>query len=559
MAVLDLPGFYHAQGRSRKEADVETGRPVTMALDGMVSCPHALASEAGVEILKAGGSAVDAAIAASAVLSVIYPHMTSVGGDQFWLVWDAGSRAVRFLNGGGRAAASGSLDWFSRRGLTEIPFRGIIPATLTTPGAVAGWCEAHAALGRLPLARDLAPAIGYAREGFAVTKRLAGWTAATAGVLAGSAEAAAIFLQGGGPPRAGQRLRNPDLALTLERIGALGRAGFYEGETARELARFSREHGGFFTERDLAEQGARWGKPASTTYRGVTVYETPPPTQGLSVLQMLNLLEPYDLSRLDYLGPDAVHLLVQAKQIAFHDRDRLIADPDFVKVPAARLVSKAYADERRPLMDPARALPWDDVPSSGSLAGDTVYVCAVDARGNAASLIQSVYGVYGSGMVAGRTGVVLQNRSAYFSLDPAHPNRLEPGKVPLHTLIASLAFKDDALWQVFGCMGADGQPQIHLQAYSATIDFGLDIQQAVESPRWLAGRFVLGDPRDLLNVEGRFAAATLAELERRGHRINRWPAWEELAGHAHGITIDPATGARLGGSDPRSDGAAVGY
>jgi gamma-glutamyltranspeptidase/glutathione hydrolase len=539
--------------------DVETGRPVTIALNGMVSCPHALASEAGVEILKAGGSAVDAAIAASAVLSVVYPHCTSVGGDQFWLIREAGRGAVRFLNAGGRAAASGSIDWFSRRGLAEIPFRGILPATLTTPGAVAGWCEAHAALGRLPLARDLAPAIGYARDGFPATARLASWTGKTAAVLAESPEAAAIFLPGGHPPRAGQRLRNPDLALTLDRIGGLGREGFYEGETGRELARFSREHGGFFAERDLAEQRARWGEPVSTTYRGVTIYETPPPTQGLSVLQMLNLLEPYDLSRFDYLGPDVVHHLVQAKQIAFHDRDRLIADPDFVKVPLARLVSKAYADERRQLLDPVRALPWDRVPSSGSLAGDTVFVCAVDAHGHAAALIQSVYGMFGSGVVAGRTGVLLQNRSAYFSLDPAHPNRLEPGKIPLHTLIASLAVKGDALWQVLGCMGADGQPQIHLQAYTAMIDFGLDIQQAVESPRWLAGRFVIGDPRDLLNMEARFPAATLGELERRGHRVHRWPAWEELAGHAHGITIDPSTGARLGGSDPRSDGAAIGY
>ncbi len=538
---------------------METGRPVTIALNGMVSCPHALASEAGVEILKAGGSAVDAAIAASAVLSVVYPHWTSVGGDQFWLIREAGRGAVRFLNAGGRAAASGSIDWFSQRGLAEIPLRGILPATLTTPGAVAGWCEAHAALGRLPLARDLAPAIGYARDGFPATARLASWTGKTAAVLAESPEAAAIFLPGGNPPRAGQRLRNPDLALTLDRIGGLGREGFYEGETGRELARFSREHGGFFAERDLAEQRARWGEPVSTTYRGVTIYETPPPTQGVSVLQMLNLLEPYDLSRFDYLGPDVVHHLVQAKQIAFHDRDRLIADPDFVKVPLARLVSKAYADERRQLLDPVRALPWDRVPSSGSLAGDTVFVCAVDAHGHAAALIQSVYGMFGSGVVAGRTGVLLQNRSAYFSLDPAHPNRLEPGKIPLHTLIASLAFKGDALWQVLGCMGADGQPQIHLQAYTAMIDFGLDIQQALESPRWLAGRFVIGDPRDLLNMEARFPAATLGELERRGHRVHRWPAWEELAGHAHGITIDPSTGARLGGSDPRSDGAAIGY
>ena len=511
------------------------------------------------EILKAGGSAVDAAIAASAALCVIYPHMTSLGGDQFWLIWDAGGRAVRFLNAGGRAAASGTLDWFGRHGLGEIPYRGVLPATLTTPGAVDGWCEAHAAFGRLPLARDLSAAVACAQEGFEVTGRLAAWTAATADVLGGSPEAAAIFLPGGRPPRPGQRLRNPDLALTLERIGASGRGGFYEGPTARELARFSREEGGFFTERDLAQQRARWGEPISTSYRGVTIYETPPPTQGLSVLQMLNLLEPYDLSRLDRLGPDAVHLQVQAKQIAFHDRDRLVADPDFVQVPVARLVSKEYADERRRLLDPKRALPWDRVPSSGTLTGDTVPVCAVDADGNAVSLIHSVYGSFGAGVVAGRTGVVLQNRSAYFSLDPAHPNRLEPGKIPLHTLIASLAFRNDELWQVFGCMGADGQPQIHLQAYTAMIDHGLDIQEAVASPRWLAGRFALGDPRDLLNIEGRFPAETLAELERRGHAIHRWPAWEEKAGHAHGITIDPVTGARLGGSDPRSDGAALGY
>lgn len=538
---------------------METVRPATTATHGMVASPHALASAAGLDALRAGGSAVDAAIAASGILSVVYPHMTSIGGDQFWLIWDAGRRAVRFLNAGGRAAASGTLEWFSHRGLEEIPRRGIVPATLTTPGAVGGWAEAHAALGRLSLARDLEPAVTCARDGFEVTARLARWTEQVLGVLAECPEAAAIFLPGGKPPRPGQRLRNPDLARTLEGIGALGRAGFYEGETAREMARYAHAHGGFFTERDLAEQRARWGEPVSATYRGVTIYETPPPTQGISVLQMLNLLEPYELGKLDRLGPDAVHLLVQAKQIAFHDRDRLVADPDFVKVPVARLLSKAYASERRAVLDPARALPWDRVPSSGSLEGDTVAVCAVDADGNAVSLIHSVYGLYGAGVVAGRTGVVLQNRSAYFSLDPAHPNRLEPGKIPLHTLIASLAFKHDSLWQVFGCMGADGQPQIHQQAYTAMIDHGLDVQEAVAAPRWLAGRFALGDPRDLLNMEARFPAATLAELERRGHLVHRWPAWEERAGHAHGITIDQATGARIGGSDPRSDGAALGY
>ncbi|HKC05719.1 MAG TPA: gamma-glutamyltransferase [Methylomirabilota bacterium] len=525
---------------------------------GMVTSPHVAASEAGAAILQAGGSAVDAAIAAAAVLSVIYPHMTSLGGDAFWLIHDARTGAVRSLEAAGRAAAGATLDWFAGRGLREIPVRGIMPATLTVPGAVDGWCEAHAAYGRLPLATDLAAAVACARDGFPVTERLARWIERSADVLAADPAAARIFLAGGTTPAAGAPVRNPDLARTLERV-AEGRAGFYEGETAREMARHAREHGGFFTERDFAAQRSKWGASIHATYRGVTIHETPPPSQGVSVLQALRLLESWEIGALPFLGPDHVHLLVQAKQIAFHDRDRFVADPDFSPVPIERLLSAAYADERRALMDRERALPWDRVPSSGSLTGDTVYVAAVDAEGNAVSLIQSLYFVFGSGVVAGNTGVVLQNRGAYFSLDPAHPNRLEPGKRPLHTLIASLAFKDGRLWQVVGCMGADGQPQIHLQVYTAMIDFGLDIQQAVTAPRWLAGRFALGEARELLNVEGRFAPATVAELARRGHDINRWEDWNELAGHAHGITIDPASGARVGGADPRSDGAAVGY
>jgi gamma-glutamyltranspeptidase/glutathione hydrolase len=524
----------------------------------MVTSSHALASQAGVGILQLGGSAVDAAIAAAAVLTVVYPHMTSVGGDAFWLIYDARARVVRSLEAAGHAAAAGTIDWFSARGLREIPIRGIAPATLTVPGAVDGWCEAHAAYGRLPLSADLAPAVGYARDGFPVTARLARYIERAADVLAADPAAARIFLAEGRRPPEGRRLANPDLARTLARL-ADGRAGFYEGETAREMARHAREHGGLFTEGDLAKQRSTWGASISVTYRGVTIHETPPPSQGLAVLQALRLLEPYDIGALPYLGADHVHLLVQAKQIAFHDRDRFVADPDFVPVPVARLLSSAYLDERRQLMDRERALPWDRVPSAGSLTGDTVYVAAVDAEGNAVSLTQSLYFDFGSGVVAGTTGVLLQNRGAYFSLDPAHPNRLEPGKRPLHTLIASLALKDGRPWQVLGCMGADGQPQIHLQAYTALIDFGLGIQQAVEAPRWLAGRFAIGDPRELLNLEGRFPEATLVELGRRGHAINRWEAWNERAGHAHGITIDSASGVLAGAADPRSDGAAIGY
>lgn len=517
----------------------------------MVTSPHALASEAGAAILRDGGTAIDAAVATSAMLSVLYPHMTGIGGDAFWLIYDAKTRAVRYIDGGGRATSRGTIDAFARRGLSEVPYRGVLPGTLTVPGSVASWTMAHAAYGRLTLRRCLENAIGHARDGFPVSARLAYWRDNVAPELAKSPEAATIFL------KEGATLTNPDLARTLEAIASDGWYGFYEGDVGRELVRYSYANDGFFTADDLKAQLARWEQPIKGTYRGVTIYETPAPTQGFAVLKMLNLLEPFELHRKPFLGADAVHLMVQAKQIAYHDRDRHLADPRFADVPMTRLISKAYADERRDLMDTERALRWDRIPSYGSLAGDTVYVAAVDKEGNAASLIHSVYGLFGAAVVAGRTGVVLQNRSAYFSLDPRSPNRLEPGKTPLHTLIASLAFRDDRLWAVVGCMGADGQPQIHMQVYSALIDHGLDIQQALDMPRFLSGRFGLLEERDTLHIEARFPRETIDELGRRGHILDRWGDWSERAGHANGITIDPATGERIGGADPRSDGAAV--
>ncbi|MEO7851457.1 MAG: gamma-glutamyltransferase [Rubrivivax sp.] len=540
---------------------ITTGRPVTMGTRGMVTCPHALASQAGIDVLRAGGSAVDAAVATAAALAVIYPHMTGLGGDAFWLLYDARSGAVRHLDGGGRASAhvNAHIGWFASQGHEVVPFRGILPATLTTPGAVASWGEAHAAYGRLPLARCLQSAIEYARDGFPVTERLAGWIDAVQVDLAPHPETTAIFMHGGQVPRAGSRLRNPDLARTLQAVADRGPAGFYCGAVGAELARFSAARGGFFTQADLSAQTARWGEPLQGRYRDLTLYQTPAPTQGFTVLQMLNLLEPFELHRQPFLGAEPAHLMVQAKQVAYHDRDRFLGDPVFVDVPMAQLISKAHADTRRGLMNPARALPWDRVPSYGSLTGDTVYIAVIDAEGNAVSLIHSLYGVFGSGVVAGNTGVVLQNRAAYFSLDAAHPNRLEPGKTPLHTLIASLGFRNGKLWSVVGCMGADGQPQIQLQTYVNLIDHGKNIQEALEAPRWLSGRFALGEARDTLHIEARFPAATLDELARRGHVLNRWGGWNELAGHAHGIVIDPDSGMRYGGSDPRSDGAAIGY
>lgn len=533
---------------------------MTLAYRGMVAAPHALASEAGVEVLKSGGSAVDAAIATNAVLNVVYPHMSGIGGDAFWLIYDDASREVHFLNAAGRAASGATIEWFRERGMTGIPHRGVVPGTLTVPGSVDGWCEAHGAYGRLPLRRLLEAAIYYARDGFPATARLSVWTKEAAEVLRQNPEAAAVYLPGGSPPGEGQRVVLSDLARTLELIADSGRDAFYEGDVAREICAYAREHGGFGDEGDWADQRARWGDPVSTSYRGITIHETPPPTQGISALQALNLVERFDLGGVEYLGPDHVHLLVEATKVAFYDRNRFIADPDFADVPTERLVSKAYAEERGDMIRMERALSWNRIPSpEAKLAGDTVYVCAVDEEGNAASLIQSLYMGYGSGVVAGRSGVLLQNRGAYFSLVPEHPNRLEPRKQPFHTLISSLAFENGELRAVFGAMGADGQPQIHLQFYTATIDFGLSPREAIGAPRWLFGRYALGEARDLLNAESRFPATTLVELERRGHLLNRWGPWQERAGHANGIAIQLGTGTLIGASDPRSDGAAIGF
>ncbi|MGQ0684791.1 gamma-glutamyltransferase [Bradyrhizobium sp.] len=538
---------------------INTGRPATLAPHGMVTSPHSLASAAGVDVLRAGGSAIDAAIATSAVLAVVYPHMTGLGGDAFWLIHAGDSGEVSFLNGGGKAAAGASPDAVAGRGCSDIPLRGIVPATLTVPGGVASWIAAHDVHGRLPLPRVLEAAIGYARDGFPVTGRLAAFIEMMRDDLLAQRETAALLFPGGTAPQPGAKLANPNLASTLQAIAERGRAGFYEGSVAAEMVRFSREQGGFFEPADLAQQGATWGKPLVGSYRDVTIFNTPPPTQGFTVLEMLNMIESSDPRTMDLLGPDRLHLLVQAKQIAYHDRDLLLADPAFAKIPIETLISREYARKRSGLIDPQSALRWDQVPSYGSLAGDTVYVAAVDRDGNAASLIQSLYGAFGSCVTAGSTGVILQNRSAYFSLDPAHPNCLAPGKIPLHTLIASMAKRDGKLCTVLGCMGADGQPQIQLQLYTAMIDYGLDIQEALELPRFLSGRFGLGEARDTLYLESRFPTATIDALERRGHSVHRWGPWNEQAGHAHGITIGPEDRMLSGGSDPRSDGAATGY
>jgi len=521
---------------------------------GMVTSPHHLASEAGADVLRAGGSAVDAAIATAAVLGVIYPHMTGMGGDAFWLIHDPHTAKVHYLNGGGRAVAAADTGYFTSRGMSEVPFRGILPATLTTPGAVSSWFAAHDAYGKLPIQKCVDAAISYAQNGYPVSARLVAWLKFVQNDLQALPGWRSLFMPDGELPTTGSSLYNPALARTLQAVANGGAQAFYGGEVGKSLAKFALDNGGFFTLEDLAAQQAQWGEPIAGTYRDMTLFETPAPTQGFTVLQMLKLVEPFELHRRDFLDPQRIHLMVQAKQISYHDRDRWLGDPAFTDVPMDMLLSDAYLNKRRELINPRHALPWDKVPSYGSLTGDTVYIAVVDERGQAVSLIHSLYGAFGSGMVDTRTGVLLQNRSAYFSLRPDHPNSLAPGKVPMHTLIASMGFKNQRLWSVMGCMGADGQPQIQFQTYTAMLDHGLDIQQAVQAPRWLSGRFALGEARDTLHVESRLGEASLTDLAARGHVLNRWGAWNELAGHAHGITIDPQNNIRFGGADPRSDG-----
>ena len=531
-------------------------RPLIMAPHGMVASPHYLASQAGVDVLKKGGTAVDAAIAANSVLNVVYPHMCGIGGDAFWLIYDAAKKDLAFLNASGRSPHAASIEGYRKAGLKSMPVRGLL--AVTVPGAVDGWFEAHRRYGKLPIPKILETAIGYARKGYPVSHILSFKIHEAAGELSRFPTSQSLYLPGGKAPRPGDLLTNPGLAGSLEKISREGRDIFYQGEIGREIVRFSRENGGLLTERDFQEHQSTWGKPVSTQYRGYTVYETAPNSQGLAALLILNLLEGYDLASLGYQSLDRLHFMIEAKKLAFADRNRYISDPEKVRIPVDQLLAKDYAAQRRSLIRKDQALEPQAV-SPGIFGRDTIYLCTVDEAGNAVSLIQSLYYSFGSAVVAGNTGIVLQNRGAYFSLNPDHVNRLEPHKRTFHTLMASMTFREGKPFLVFGTSGADGQPQTHIQVMTAVFDFGMDIQAAIDAPRWVSGRYLLHQPEGLLMVEKRFPPAVIEDLQRRGHQIQVVDGIDQSMGSSHGIMIHPENGLRMGGSDPRCDGAAVGY
>ena len=524
---------------------------------GLVATAHALASEAGRTAFRRGGNALDAAIAAAATIAVVYPHMNGIGGDNVWLIYDAGRRRLRALNAIGRSAAAVDLTDYRARFGAAIPPRGGA-AALTVPGAVSGWWEAHVysrdVMGSpLSWRALLDDAIAHARDGFGLSAGQRRVTAATGDLFGGDADAGvrATLWPLYHPDRlGGERFVQAALSTTLTRLADDGAETFYRGALGRRIAEGAARAGSPLAAGDFAEHRADWVEPLRLGYRGGEAATFPPPTQGFAALAILSLLEGFDVAALD--DADHVHLAVEATKLAFEDRECYLTDPTLADVPVARCLDRERLAARRARISRRAAMPTD----AWSNVGDTVAIVAADAAGNAVSLIQSLYHEFGSGIVAGDTGVLLQNRGAFFSLDERHPNRLAPRKRTAHTLIPSMYLVDARPRLVYGTMGGDGQPQTQAALVTRVIDRGLGPQAAVEAPRWLFGR-TWGDASRALRLEGRFGPDVADELRRRGHDVHVVEDWSDVMGHAQLIRVD-ADGL-VGASDPRADGAALGW
>jgi gamma-glutamyltranspeptidase/glutathione hydrolase len=542
------------------QAPIPRGRSVVMARNGMVATSHPLAAQVGLDVLKKGGNAVDAAIATNAALGVLEPMMCGVGGDLFALVWDAKTKKLYGLNASGRSPYNANLEVFAKKELKQIPYTG--PLCWSVPGCVDGWAELRKRFGTMSFRELLEQSIRYAEEGTPVPETIAKfWEWPETLKETPHADFAHTFLPGGTHPKPGEVFRNPNLAATYREIARNGRDAFYKGRIAREIVSFSDREGGLFTMKDFEDHRSDWVEPAGTNYRGYDVWEIPPPGQGISVLQMLNILEGYDLGKMGRDSADFWHLFIEAKKLAFADRARYYADPAFTKVPAQELISKAYADKRRGFIDMKKAS-TDVSPGALPLGSDTVYITVVDKDGNCVSLIQSIFQLFGSRMVPGELGFALQDRGASFALDAEHANALKPHRRPFHTIIPAMVTKDGKPWLVFGVMGGDVQPQVQVQVLCNLIDFGMDVQQAGEALR-MEHRYT-GTPWEdrpprrqiaTISAEAGFPPALLQELSKRGHEFTITPS----NGGYQAILIDPRTGVLHGASDPRRDGAAVGY
>jgi len=535
--------------------EAAANRPAVLGVRGMVASHHPLASLAGIEMLKKGGTAVDAAIAANAVLGVVYPHMNSIGGDLFILIYSAKDQEVYALNASGRSPYAMTREYFKQKGLNRIPVQAsLLPVSV--PGVVDGWDQALKRFGRMTLADVLQPAIDTAENGFAVTESLAGWFRRFHDLLRKTPSTAQRFTKNGKPFEAGDIIVFRDYAKSLRKIAQGGRDVFYKGELAKAIVQYSEENGGLLSLKDFEDHRSDWVKPITTSYRGYMVYEFPPNTQGIALLQMLNMVEPYDLKAMGHNSMEVLHLFTEAKKLAFADLDKYITDPEFAQIPIKELASKEYAAKRRKLIDPNRAAL---AVTGGDPQSDTINLQVIDREGNAVTLIQSIYFAFGSGVVAGDTGILLQNRAGHFTLDPTHVNRLEPHKRTFHTLNPMMIFKEGKPFLLAAAQGAGGQVQSLLSVITNIVDFGMNPQEAVEAPRWLHGIVVPGDPPDLLNLEGRIPSEVARGLESKGHKVKVHPPFTVTMGSVQAIMIDPRTGALMGAGDPRADGVALGY
>ena len=523
-------------------------RPLALGHHGMVAAAHPLATLAGVDVLRAGGTAADAAVAVNAVLAVTQPHMCGVGGDIFCLYYEAATGRVHFLNGAGRSGARAGLDELHRRGMDRLPVIGA--ETVSVPGCVRGWAMLLERFGTRSLGDLLGPAIAHA-EGFPCTSLLSQAIGEYA-VVNPDPEWRRIFTAGGHAPALGASLVQADLARTLRDLAREGPDLFYRGRVAHAIAQRMATDG-FVTLDDLAAHTGEWGAPLTTTYRGDTIYQTPPPTQGVAALLAYNMLETVDLKRHRLHSTEHLHLLLEIVKLAYADRDRWIADPVRARVPVEGLLDKAYAARRMAAFDPGKAGEY----TPGEPEGDTTGFVVADGRGNLIAVIQSLFNSFGSGVVPPGTGVVLQNRGRHFSVDPEHPNAFAPSKRPFHTLIASIVMREERPLLGFSTMGGNGQAMFHAQVLTNVLDYGLDMQEAIERPRFLIGSFLPDEPADSIHIEGRIAARVLSALARKGHRVKQAPDFFGRTGHAHGIVVRDGT--FMGGADPRGDGAALGF
>ncbi|HRX11576.1 MAG TPA: gamma-glutamyltransferase [Draconibacterium sp.] len=532
-------------------------RSEVIAQNGMACTSQPLATQVALDILKAGGNAVDAAIAADAVLGLTEPTGSGIGGDIFAIIWDAKTQKLYGLNGSGRSPYELKLQYFKDNGYEKIPAVG--PLSVSVPGCVDGWFELNKKFGKLKMNEILAPAIRYAREGFPLSEVIAYYWQGNSRSLQKYPGFAEIYMPGGKAPAKGEIFKNPYLANTLELIGKEGRDVFYKGEIAEKIVSYVKEQGGFFTMKDFEDHTSEWVEPVSTNYRGYDVWELPPNGQGIATLQMLNILENYDIAGMGFGSPEYMHLFIEAKKLAFEDRAKFYADPDFNKLPVKELISKEYGKKRAALIDQNRAA--RSYPSGFPESPNTIYLTTADKDGNMVSLIQSNFRGMGSGMTPGKLGFVLQDRGELFTLEEGHMNVYEPHKRPFHTIIPAFITKDGQPYISFGVMGGGMQPQGHTQIVCNIIDFGMNLQEAGDAPR--ISHEGSSEPTGekmtdggVVSLESGFSYDTIRELMSKGHKISfeKGPY-----GGYQAIMFDSKNKVYYGASESRKDGQAAGY